>query len=181
LVGGIVGVTAVGFLGGASKLLGPLLIVSSAVMTFALPELSRRKDMSARTRWWAGAGMSAVMALGSLFYLAVLLVLPSSAGESLFPRAWDGVRSVLLPMGLFSVAAGTCFGPALVIIAMGQAKKTFRLTAIGAPLVLTLMPLGAVLGGAPGAAWGQLTAQVAQIPFWFWTLHRTLHQPPSDT
>jgi hypothetical protein len=82
---------------------------------------------------------------------------------------------VLLPMGLFSVAAGACFGPAIMIISMGQAQKTFRLSAIGAPLVLTLMPLGAVLGGAPGAAWGQLIAQGVQIPFWFWTLHRILH------
>jgi hypothetical protein len=43
------------------------------------------------------------------------------------------------------------------------------------------MPLGAVQDGAPGAAWGQLTAQAAQISFWFWTLHRTLHQPPTGT
>ena len=63
---------------------------------------------------------------------------------------------------------------------MGQAKRMFRLTVLAAPLVLTLMPVGAVLGGAPGAAWGQLAAQVVQIPFWFWTLHRTLRQPPAD-
>ena len=177
--GKIVGVSGIGAFGGAQRLLGPLGMVSSAVMTFAMPEISRRKNLPAATKWRIALGLSAVMTVTSLVYLAVLLLLPHSVGTVLFKASWDGVRSVLLPMGLFSTAAGFCLGPALVIIAMGHASKTFRLTVLEAPLILTLMPLGAVLGGAPGAAWGQFAAQAVQMPLWFWQLQRILALEPA--
>lgn len=68
-------------------------------------------------------------------------------------------------MGLFSTVAGTCLGPAFVIIAMGHARKTFWMTVLEAPRVLTLMPMGAVMGGASGAAWGQFAAPACNCPF----------------
>jgi O-antigen/teichoic acid export membrane protein len=176
LVGRLVGLVGMAAFRGGQLLLGPLGIVSSAVMTFAMPEISRRKEMSARLRWRTGVGLAAGMTLLSLVYVAVLLLLPDQIGHWLFRDSWSAARSVLLPMGLFSSVAGTCLGPALMIIAMGHAKKTFRLTMLEAPLVLTLMPLGAVLAGAPGAAWGQFAAQAVQVPFWFWTLHRVLRE-----
>jgi hypothetical protein len=58
LVGKIVGVLGVGALRAAQVLLGPLGIVGSAVMSFALPEISRRRQMSAQMRWRAGLGLA---------------------------------------------------------------------------------------------------------------------------
>jgi O-antigen/teichoic acid export membrane protein len=177
VTGKIVGVRGVGSFGGAQRLLGPLGMVSAAVMTFAMPEISRRKTLSSRTRWRFAVALSVLMTLASLLYVAALLLLPDSVGHMLFKASWTGIRSVLLPMGLFSTVASACLGPALVIIAMGHARRTFWLTVLEAPLVLTMMPVGAVLGGAPGAAWGQFVAQAIQLPFWFWQLHRVLRLP----
>ena len=177
VTGKIVGVRGVGSFGGAQRLLGPLGMVGAAVMTFAMPEISRRKSLSARTRWRFAVALSVLMTVVSLMYVAALLLLPDSVGQTLFKASWHGVRSVLLPMGLFSTVAGACLGPALVIIAMGRARQTFWLTVLEAPLVLTLMPVGALLDGAPGAAWGQFVAQAIQLPFWFWQLHRVLRMP----
>jgi O-antigen/teichoic acid export membrane protein len=176
VTGKIVGISGIGAFGGGQRLLGPLGMVAGAVSSFALPEISRRKNTSARKRWYAAVAVSVLMTVVSLMYVGILVMLPDFIGRELFKASWDGVRSVLLPMGLFSTVAGTCMGPAMVVIAIGQAKRSFRLTLMEFPLILTLMPIGAFMGGAPGAAWGQFVAQAVQVPFWFWTLRKALRQ-----
>ena len=167
LVGAVGSLTDVGSLRAAQTLLGPLGIVASATMTFLLPEVSRRADMSPRNRHRVSTGVSAVMVLGSLAYAAVLLLIPDALGRQLLGDTWVGARTVLLPMALASAAAAASLGPAILIYGMGQARKTFRLHAIEAPLIVVCMTTGLHLGGTPGAAWGMALSMTLMIPFWF--------------
>jgi O-antigen/teichoic acid export membrane protein len=176
LVGKLVGLKGVAAFRGGQVLLGPLSIVSSALMAFATPELSRRPYLTTRTRWRIALGAGGLVTVVSLAYMAVLLLLPDAVGTWLFPGSWEAADSVLLPMSLFVTVAGLSLGPALMIIAMGQAKRTFRLTLVETPLVLVLMPLGAVLDGAPGAAWGQFAAAALVTPLWFLALRQALRE-----
>jgi O-antigen/teichoic acid export membrane protein len=174
LAGRLVGLEGIAALRGGQLLLGPLGIVSSSAVTFVVPELSRRTTMSATSLRRAALAISGAMAVVSLTYLGLLLVVPDAAGTWLFRDNWTAARSVLVPLGVFSTAAAISTGPALVVIAMGNARQLLRITALQTPLLLLLMPLGAALGGAPGAAWGQVAAGTVPVPFWFRALQRAI-------
>jgi O-antigen/teichoic acid export membrane protein len=178
LIGKIVNLGAVGAVNAARQILNPLLIISQATMSFAMPEVSRRMHLSVRVRWYLALALAAVQALSSLAYTGIVLLLPDSIGHSLFRDSWQGARSVLLPMGLFSTTAGICLGPFVVIAAMGHAKRTFRVTMLQTVLAVVLMPLGAVIGGTAGAAWGLFIGKVIEVPFWFGTLRTAARLGP---
>jgi O-antigen/teichoic acid export membrane protein len=174
VVGMIVGEGAVSSLRGAQVLLGPLGILSAALLSFALPELSRRTSMSSSARWRVAAATTGLMTAVSLAYTGALELLPDQAGTALFGDSWVGASSVLLPVALGSTAAGASLGPAVVIYAMGRARATFRLMAVEAPLVFVLMMIGARIDGARGAAWGLALDQTLLVPLWFAQLRSIL-------
>lgn len=175
VVGAIVGDQAVGSIRAAQVLLGPLGIVAGAAMSFGQPELSRRTSSMARAGRRRIAVITAVVMGGlSLGYAGLLLLIPDAAGHLVFAGKWDDAQTVLLPLALAQAAAGSTLGPTMVIYALGQARKTFRLMLIEAPLVFALMIGGTILYGVPGAAWGQLIDQTAMIALWFVTLRQVL-------
>jgi O-antigen/teichoic acid export membrane protein len=179
LVGGMIGVDGVGAVTGARQVLNPLQIITSAAVSFVMPEVSRREHLAPRTRSLLGLGIGGGLAFSSLAYLAVILLLPDGVGGWVFGDSWSVVSPVLLPVGLFSAAAGACAGPFIVIAAMGHAKRTFRLNVLATVLLLSLMPVGALLDGAPGAAWGLCLGKVIEIPFWILTLSRVVALGPA--
>lgn len=180
-IGAFLGDAAVGSIRAAQVLVGPLLIVQSAAMSFGLPELGKRMSSLSRRRRRdiALAGLVGMLLVG-LAYTGVLLLLPDSLGTLVFDDKWAQARDVLLPMALASVAAAAAFGPALVVYAMGQAKRAFRLMTVEAPLVFFLLLLGTWLGGVRGAAWGQLADGLLIIWLWLWTLHKALAERDAD-
>jgi O-antigen/teichoic acid export membrane protein len=180
LVGRIVNLGAVGAVNAARQILNPLLVMSTAMLTFAMPEVSRRVHLPARTRWAIALGLAAAQATTALLYTGAVMLVPDSFGAELFGDSWAGARSVLLPMGLFTAAAGIALGPYLVIIAMGHAKRTFRVTVLQTVLVIVLMPLGAVLGGTEGATWGMVAGKLIELPFWFASLRTAIRLGPVE-
>jgi len=177
-IGAIVDLTALSAVNYARQFLTPLQIMTSALASFAMPEIARRVNLSASTRWRLGSGIAAAMGVAALIYLGAILLIPNSIGTSLFNETWGYARAVLLPMGLFSTLAGVCFGPFVVIAAMGHAKRTFRVTVLQTALTVTLMPTGAVLYGTVGAAWFLVIAKLIEAPFWFVTLRTAVRLGP---
>jgi O-antigen/teichoic acid export membrane protein len=178
MVGGILSAAAVGAVNAARQLLNPLLIISQAAASFAMPEISRRSQLSEKARWQAGVGLGAVVGAASLVYVGLVLLVPDAVGVQLFGATWKQARQVLLPMGLFSAAAGMCLGPFVVIAAMGHARRTFRVTVLQTVLMLILMPLGAVLGDVTGATWGLFIGKVIELPFWLRALRTASAEGP---
>jgi len=177
LVGALVGEGAVSAIRGAQVLVGPLETLSSAMFTFALPELARRTWLEVRTRWKIAVVASATMLTVALLYTVALWLVPDGVGRLVFRDNWDGPRQVLLPIALGSAAARACLGPAVTIYAMGLARRTFRLMIVEAPLVLSLMIGGALAYGVVGAAWGLAANQALLVPLWFLTLRSVLRLP----
>lgn len=178
-VGGLIGETGLGAVSGARQVLNPLQVLTGAAVSFAMPEISRREHLTPRTRRLIGLALGGGIAAASIVYTAVILLLPDAVGDAVLKDSWNGIRSTLLPMGLFTACAGACAGPFIVIAAMGHAKRTFRLTVLATVLLLVAMPLGAVLGGAPGAAWGMCLGKAIEIPFWIATLFRVVTEGPA--
>jgi O-antigen/teichoic acid export membrane protein len=182
-IGAIVGDQAVGSIRAAQVLVGPLPIVVSAAMSFGLPELSKRVwSLALRTRWRIGVISTVGMAVVSLVYTGLLMAMPDSIGSLIFSGKWFEAKEVLLPMSLATAAAASAFGPSLVIYAMGQARRAFRVLSVEAPLVFALLLGGSFLDGVRGAAWGQLIDGAVIIWLWVWTLRQVLKEdpPPPD-
>ena len=166
-VGAIGSVADVGSLRAAQTLLGPLGIVAGATMSLLLPEVSRRGRLALRPRLAIAGGVSAAVALVSAVYSAVLLVLPDEVGRALFDDTWDGAAAVLLPLCAFSVASAAALGPAVVVYASGQARRTLGLHLVEAPLLVAGLVGGAALAGVRGAAWGMAAATAVMVPLWY--------------
>jgi O-antigen/teichoic acid export membrane protein len=180
MVGAILGDQAVGSIRAAQVLLGPLGIIAGAARSFALPELSRRAEhVSSATRRRIAVVVAAAMAALSLLYAGAIMLAPDALGELAFSAKWAEAQEVLLPLALAQVATGSALGPAIVIYALGQARRTFRIMTIEAPLVFSLMLTGAVLFGVRGAAWAQFVDQFLVIVLWFGTLRNILAERDS--
>jgi O-antigen/teichoic acid export membrane protein len=178
LVGAFLGIGNLGSLRAAQVLTGPLGVLFSAAMTFGLPEVSRRATLSAGVRWRIAVGVTGAMLTSALLYTGILVLIPDALGVQLLGDTWSGASEVLLPVSLVSAFAGACLGPVIVILALGESKATFKLTAIEAVMVLTALLAGAGLGGAAGAAWGLCIQQAILVPLWFLQLRAILTRRP---
>lgn len=180
-VGAIIGDEAVGSIRAAQVLLGPLQIVSTAGLTFGLPELSRRAErLSRRGRLRIAVLTSALMASLSLAYTGALALIPDALGALLFQAKWYEAQAVLLPLSLAMVMSTSALGPSMILYALGHARRTYRLMTVEAPLVFTLMISGTLLQDVRGAAWGQFIDQAAIILLWYATLWRALAASPAE-
>jgi O-antigen/teichoic acid export membrane protein len=180
LIGAIAGIDNLGSLRAAQVLTGPLLVLFAAAMAFGLPEVSRRAaTLSAAVQWRLAVAVTSLMLTVAMVYVGVLLLIPNGLGIALLGDTWSGASDVLLPISLVAAFSGGCLGPVIVILALGQSKATFRLTAIEAVMVLAAMLIGANVGGAVGAAWGLCLQQAVLVPLWFLQLRSILARVPT--
>jgi O-antigen/teichoic acid export membrane protein len=166
LVGAFLGQANIGSLRASLVLLGPLGILSAAMTTFLLPEVSRRPELPSSTRMKIAFASSSTLVVITALYLVFLLVLPDSVGTALLGDTWSGAREVLIPMATWSAAASASAGPAMMLYAMGLARVTFRLHVIAAPGVILAFIVGGYLNGAVGAAWGLAILGIVTLPLW---------------
>lgn len=166
LIGAVVSTSAVGAIRAVQVLLGPLGVLGSAALQFAIPEIARQQDRPNPRLRTFGMAVGGSLGLVTLMYVAVLLVLPAQVGSALFGDSWANAAAVLLPIGLSSVASSFANGPAGVLYGLGQARTSFRINLVKGPvLVVTVLVLAAQLG-VVGAAWTMCLIEVAVLPFW---------------
>lgn len=157
----------VGALRAAQVVLGPLNLAATSMTTFAIPEIARR-GLSGVRALRAAALVSAGMVLADLAWGAVLLLLPSGAGEQLLGDSWRNAQAVL-PASILGVAAiGAGLGAAVLLVGRGYVKETFIINAVSAPCFLVFGVGGLLLGGAMGAALGLSLVQVVVAPLAWW-------------
>lgn len=179
LVGGNEGLAVIGAFRAAQVVLGPLNMLATAVQTFTLPELSKRRWMRPRQRILAALSIGGFLAGVAVVYGTLVLLLPDSVGEMLFSDSWDGARSVLLPLALAVLLRAVCEGCAQLIYSLDQARRTFRIMVVEAPLVFSLMIGGALWAGAEGAAWAMAVDNLLLVPLWLYTLRSVAHSVES--
>ncbi|CAJ64874.1 hypothetical protein; putative membrane protein [Frankia alni ACN14a] len=171
-IGAVGSLSTIGALQGARTLLGPTTVVGVGVVSFALPEFSKRTSMNVHARERAAYALSGlVLAIGAAWSL-IFYFLPERYGQALLGDTWDGTKDILGLSILHYLAAAVPVGPACMVYALGKTKITFRLNAAFAPMLLGFPILGAVLGEARGAVIGFNIAFWAIAPVWFVLLRR---------
>ena len=159
-VAAVAGLGAVGALRAAQLLLGPLLVLFQGLQLIAIPEGRedlRRSRSALRTACYQyGAAMGViVIGWGGLMYLV-----PDDIGILVLGQNWVPAHEVILPI---SLAWGLGFAGAGLILGMRVLANGRRVLVAGGTASVASaigMVVGAAISGAPGAAGGNVVAQV---------------------
>ncbi|WP_432563182.1 MATE family efflux transporter [Kineococcus sp. SYSU DK003] len=178
VVAGVAGTVAAGALRGANMLTVPATILSTGLMTFAIPELARRRDRTTRRGWSVAAlVISGLIVVTGVVWGSLFLLLPDGVGLWLLGDSWAGTKEVLIPIIVGQAGSALSVGPAAVLYANEGAKVTMRLHAVYAVLLIGLSTAGAVLFGAVGTAWGMAGAFWLTAPWWYVAMVRHVRRP----
>ncbi|PRY16025.1 O-antigen/teichoic acid export membrane protein [Kineococcus rhizosphaerae] len=173
VVAAVAGTAAAGSLRGANMLTVPATILSTGLMSFAVPELARRRARTSLRQWTVAAWViSGLVATTGVVWGSLFLMLPDSVGLYVLGDSWAGTREVLVPIIVGQAGSALSVGPAAVLYASEGAKVTIRLHTVYAILLIGLSTLGAVLWGAVGTAWGMAGAFWFTVPWWFLAARR---------
>ncbi|MDN5749146.1 MAG: hypothetical protein L0H64_11610, partial [Pseudonocardia sp.] len=166
-----------GALRGAAILLGPVSIISSAAMTFAIPEFSRRRKTFSNRQWFlSAAGVSGVVAFLGLVWGSLFLLMPDFIGEFVLAETWQNTRELLLAAVVAQVFACATIGPVVMLYAIDKASATLVIQIVLGSLTFLGGVGGVILAGGPGAQWGFAVANALVVPFWFFRLWRELRK-----
>jgi O-antigen/teichoic acid export membrane protein len=177
LVSAFASLEAIGALRGGQVLLGPVTILQVAAISFAVPELSRRRRQLTERGWMRAAfAVSAVVTVLGLSWGTLFLLAPDVAGRALLGDTWEGTQAVLLPMIIGQLGGNLAHGTSAAYTGMDRAKISLRLSAVFGPLTVVGGLVGVWLGGAVGAAWGFAVPFWLLLPFWWLVLRREVRR-----
>ena len=175
-VGALSSLATVGALRGAQVLLGPTTVLAVGIVSFAIPELSRRKDMSAAVRLKAAYALSAVVMTAGICWGLLFVVLPDTIGESVLGDTWPMVKDILLLTIVQQAGAAATVGPSCVMYSLGRTKLSFRGNLLLSPQLLLWPLTGVLVGGVTGAVVGYVVCFWAGVPVWFYLLRRSVRE-----
>ncbi|WP_322749553.1 MULTISPECIES: hypothetical protein [unclassified Frankia] len=172
---------AVGALRGVQTLLGPTTILAVGIISFAIPEFSRRRDMSARARIRSATMLSCLVVGAGVLWGALFLLVPDRVGVALLGDTWAQTRGILVLTIIQQAGAAATVGPACMLYALGQPKLTFRAHCVLAPALFVFPVAGLARYGLQGAVVGYIIAFWMTVPLWFVLLHRAAHRAEVPT
>lgn len=173
-IGAIAGLTAAGAIRGGMILMGPLYVLVMGFRMAAVPDLVRALRSSTSSLRRRSIALSAGLGGLALVWVVALLILPSSVGTSLLGSTWDGTAAVILPLSLSMVGLAVTVPATSGVRVLLAVDKSLAARIIVAILTMTAALLGAVFGGALGAAWGLAGASVFGAGLWWLQLHRAI-------
>ena len=178
VVAAVAGTAAAGALRGGNMLTVPATIMSTGLMTFAVPELSRRRAAMTRRGWtWAALAISGLVVVTGVVWGSLFLLLPDGVGLALLGDTWAGTKEVLVPIIVGQAGSALSVGPAAVLYANEGARLTLRLHVVYAVLLVVASTVGALGWGAVGTAWGMAAAFWLTVPWWYLAVHRHVRRP----
>lgn len=174
-LGAIAGLVALGALRATQVYFGPINVLFGGIYLALVPEGARlAADPRRLHRLMTLASAALVAASGT--WLVVGLLLPDRAGQTLFGASWDGVRTLLVPVGVGVLGGAVAGGGMAGLRALSAAQATLRARVIGLP-VLVAAPLVGATAGARGFAFGLAAATWAGAAIWWWQFERALRAP----
>ncbi len=175
LIGLLSSKETIGALNGVRTLLGPTTVIGVGIVSFAVPELSRRIDMSVRARERAAVLLTVVVVgVGGLWSL--LFIAFPAIGKTLLGDTWPGAHHILVYSAFHYAGTALPTGPACIMYALGRTKITFRINLSMAPMLFAFPILGLLLADATGAVVGYNLVFWGIAPVWWILLRRIVRE-----
>jgi O-antigen/teichoic acid export membrane protein len=170
----VAGLSSLGALKGAELALGPVNILSTGLMTVAMPELVRLRQRSLVELGRVLRLIGAVMALVTLGWGLVLLADPLDLGSHLLGESWEEVRPILVPVVLLRMAAELAQPAGRGLRVLERATTSLRVQVAFLPFYVTAVLVGAARAGALGAAVGGAVVACVSVVVWWHQLARAM-------
>ncbi len=171
VLAGVAGVAAVGALRGALTLFGPVNVVLLGSTMVLVPEGRRIAERSTARLQAMCMGAGAVFAGLAAVVTVVFLLTPDSLGTKVLGGTWSGAQSVMLPVGVASMAGGVVAGALAGLRSIAAADALLKTRLVTTPAALVFPIGGALVAGAGGLAVG-LAISVWWNVIWFWRAFR---------
>ena len=176
-VGIILGLAAVGYVGAAATLMGPMTILFMGMALVTIPEAARVLRRSPRHLPLFCLLVSGGLAAAALAWGAVVTVaLPRGLGSAVLGPIWRPTYPLVLPTALSVMGQGAGIGAAAGLHGLGAARRSLRTAVAGSVAFLVLALLGAVAGGAVGTVIGAAVASWIAALLWWWQLRVALRE-----
>jgi len=175
VVGGVVGLAAVGQVRASEMLMGPFFVVLMGISQVAVPEASRvfERDPSRLRRFCFLLG-ALQASLAILWGVIIMTVFPLGPGAAILKDLWTPTARLVPAIALTVAAASFVTAATAGLRAMGVSRRSLRAQLIGSALYLVGGIAGAVLGGAVGTSWGVTAALSISALVWWHQLRSAL-------
>jgi uncharacterized membrane protein YeaQ/YmgE (transglycosylase-associated protein family) len=111
--------------------------------------------------------LSVVLGLAGAIWGAMLLFLPKTVGHQMLGASWEGARSVLLPIIVYSTLSLLSVGPQIALRALEDASHTLQASALGAVITVISGVVGSLMAGVIGGAWGLTFGSLVSVVAWW--------------
>jgi O-antigen/teichoic acid export membrane protein len=175
-VAALAGLSAVGAIRGAQVLMGPVNVLILGVNVVAIPEMVtslKRSPSSLRRR---SAFFSCGLGICSLVWGGIVLVLPTSIGVQIMGDTWKTAHSVVPGLIVWQTALAVSVGAVAGLRALSAVRRSLWVRIVVAPFVVGGGLVGAIVGGARGAALGLGAANSLAAVAWWFQLQRALRE-----
>ncbi|QJY47034.1 hypothetical protein [Pseudonocardia broussonetiae] len=176
-LGAVAGLAAVGAIRGGELLIGPFLALLMGISVISVPEATRVRRAAPHRLVHFCLLLGAVQALAAAVWGAFLLVLPDAWGRALLGDVWPAAAVLIVPMTLTVMGSSLSSGAMTGLRSLGAARRSLRAQLVAAAAYAVLGIAGAVLGGAPGSAWGLVAATSLAAAVWWSQLRAGLRDP----
>jgi O-antigen/teichoic acid export membrane protein len=146
-ISSFLGLESVGYMQSANVLMGPFKILSFGIGMITIPEaaaLMRRAPKKGLK--YCVAVSAGQTAMGVLFTIALLIVLPLGLGQLALGSLWAPAYPLVLPTALTVISACASSGSSTGLHALGAAKRSLKVALTTAAISLSLAFAGALLG-----------------------------------
>jgi O-antigen/teichoic acid export membrane protein len=170
-VGLLLGLAAVGYVQGASTLMGPFMVIFFGMGLVTLPEAARVLRRSPKHLPLFCMLVSGGLALAGLVWVVVLLVsLPRGLGHLMLGSLWRPTYPLVLPLGISVIGGCISAGAGAGLHALGASKRSLRAMVQSSALFVILGSVGARLGGASGTMDGAAISGMIGAALFWWQL-----------
>lgn len=171
-VGAVAGLSALGGVRAAQVFYGPLNTVHQGIYLALVPEGARAAEPHQLRRLMVGASLLLVAV--AAVWMLIGLGVPDSWGEAVFSDTWAEAGSLMLPVGLATIAGSAQTGGFAGVRSLGDAPASLRARLQTVPPQLVLPLVGAAVASGVGFAVGLGLANVAAAIIWWAAFARAL-------
>jgi len=173
VLGGIVGLGAVGDVRAAEMLMGPFLVILMGMSQVAVPEAAHVLRTAPQRLGRFCLAFGSLQALAAALWGALMfVVLPWHLGDLLLGSLWQPAAALLPWVIAGMVAGGFEIGAAAGVRALGAARRSLRAQLTFSFLYLTGGTVGALVDGARGTCIGVAIATAIGAVVWWYQLQR---------
>jgi hypothetical protein len=165
--GAIAGLAEAAALRGAQVLITPVMITTTGLTIFGVPEAVRELQHSSSRMLRFCSVIGVALVLGSLLWGMLMKAAPTDIGRLLLGRQWSGAVDVIVPFSVAWAGAGAIIAATIGLRALAAARTSLPLRLCTGALTLGFGCCGAFLDGAYGAAAGLAIASTLSAPWWW--------------